>query len=189
MLGITLSGCMTNHESRYRDNTALERPPTVKITKEDAEIAAANELEPVKRHHGKGLKSDVYKVEGSETRLRIKRSNEESWPLIRQAIQLHELKIADEDRSKGVFYVVYDGGGLFNQAASLFTSDEKKQTYFLKMEESLDGETELTVSMANNEEQADPAGSKDGVDSSSQDGSGDLSDLLFDALYNEVKED
>jgi uncharacterized lipoprotein len=180
--GGLLQGCLNNHASRYNDNSNLERPPEVIVTKEDAEIAAANHLEEPRHRHGKGLKADVYRIEGSDVRVRIKRPNNEAWSLIQQAIQRLELKVADEDRSRGVFYVVYRGGLL-----SWFGGDEKKQTYLLKLEESLDGETEFAVTKTAREEDV-TANSQDGVNDS-EDDSASLTERLFDALHEEVMED
>lgn len=173
----------TDTDTHYRDTTQLERPPEVTVDPKSVEAAAANTLDAPRQRHGKGLKSDVYRVEGSSQKLKIKRPYDESWLLVNQVLQLHELKIADQDRSNGDYYVEYDGKGLF----SFFSSVSKAPTYLLKLEIQSE-ETEITVTKANREEQSDSSSSKDGVESS-EDGSESLTSLLFDSLHDEVKED
>lgn len=188
LLTFVASACTFSGESRYRDNADLERPPTVAVDKKDAEMAATEQAETPKRRHGKGLKSDVYKVQDSEVRFRIKRLYDESWLLVNQALQLRELKIPDQDRSKGVYYVEFDGSGFLSQAASLFaSSDHKAATYLIKLTSEGD-ETEVVVGLANPEEQVNKYDNKDGSDAS-KDSSDSLAQVLFDTLEEEIKEE
>ncbi len=181
-----LTACSSNGDSRYRDNSELEHPPTVAVDKKDAETAAEQKEEP-KRRHGKGLKSDAYMEEGSEVTLRIKRSYDESWILVNQALQLRELKIPDQDRSKGVFYVEFDGSGFLSQASSFFASDHKATTYLIKLTGEGE-ETEVTVRLANPEEQVGKNMQK-GDDKSLENSSSNLTQVIFDTLQDEVKEE
>jgi uncharacterized lipoprotein len=175
--------------ARYQDNANLERPPEVPIDKQAAEQIAANEIDPPIRRHGKGLKSDVYKPEDPTTELRIKRNFDESWSLLGRAILHNELKVADEDRSKGAYYIAYDGGGLLNSATSFF-ADKKDKTTYLVLVEPEGEETKVTVSLASKDEQTGTKHNKDGgSDDSSVDKSASLSELLFDTLHDVVKED
>ncbi len=182
-----LTACASsNDEGHYRDMSELERPPSVTVDKHDTE-AASNGVDIPRRRHGKGLKDDVYKVDGESNKLRIKRPYDESWLLVDRVLQHHELKIADQDRSKGMYYVEYDGSGLFSQATALFSNHHKPTIYLLKLDSQGD-ETELNVAIANKEEQTDSSSAKDGTDKSN-DASASLTDLLFDSLHDEVKED
>lgn len=186
-LTVLLIACASNNDTRYRDNSELERPPTVAIDPKDAELAASELTETPRKRHGKGLKSDVFKVQDSEVRFRIKRLYDESWGLVDQALQLRELKIPDQDRSKGVYYVEFDGRGFLSQAASFFATSHKPATYLVRLTSEGD-ETEVTVGLANSEEQTSKADLKDGVNTS-DDASASLTQVLFDTLEEEVKEE
>jgi uncharacterized lipoprotein len=185
LVSMALVACATN-DSRYQDNANLERPPEMPIDKQAAEQSAANELDPPKRRHGKGLKSDVYMVDGTPNELKIKRTFDEAWSLLNQAIQHNELKVTDQDRSKGLYYVAFDGGGFLSDA---FGDDKSKPTYMLKVEPQ-DEETKVTVSLSSKNEQADTGSLKDGVaDSSAEDKSTDLLELFYDTLHDSVKDE
>ena len=183
---LLLASCASDN-SRYQDNANLERPPEVPINKQAAEQVAANELEAPKRRHGKGLKSDVYMLEGASAAFQIKRTFDESWSLLNQAIQHNELKVTDQDRSKGFYYIAYHGGGFLSGATSLFGDSSNLPTYLLKVEPQGE-ETRVTASFASKNEQTDPGNLKDGVaDNASEDKSEKLLELLYGTLHDVVK--
>lgn len=183
---LLLSACGTTKDSRYRDNARLERPPEIPVDQQAAEQRAVNELEPQKRRHKKGLGSDIYKVEGSSRELGIKRGYDESWSLLGRAILLKDLKVADQDRSKGTYYVVYDGGSIFGGYSPF--SDESKSTYLLKVDSQGD-ETKVAVSFANKEDQTDSIKINSNDPDRPEDLSERLSDLLYETLHDDVKDD
>ncbi len=183
---ILLTSCSATNDSRYKNNATLERPPEIPIDKLAAEQRAANELESPKRRFRKGLHSDVYKVEGAVNELSIKRDYDESWSLLGQAILLRDLKIADQDRSKGNYYVVYDGGSIFGGYSPF--SDDSKSTYLLRLGSQND-ETKVTVTYANKEEQSNSGSIKDTTVETSDDLSERLLELIFNTLQDDVKQD
>lgn len=185
-LTTSLAACGTGGEPRYKDNGSLERPPEVPMHTTAAGQDAFNEPEPPKRRYRKGLDSDVYRVESAPHQMSIKRDFEESWSLVGQAIQLRDLKLADQDRSKGNFYVVYDGGSLLGRY-SPFT-DDLKSTYLIRLENE-NNETKVSVSFAGKEEQSPTGGFKSGIDDVPDDLSEKLLDLLFKTLRDDVKQD
>ncbi len=182
---MTLTACAANDE-RYQDNASLERPPDLPAGSQMAEQAANAETDVPKLRRRKGLASDIYKVEGTGTEMKIKRSFDEAWSLLGQAIQLKDLKIPDQDRSKGNYYVYYDGGSLFGNY-SLFKPGNDS-TYLLKVE-SQGEETKITASFATKEEQA----GQDSVMAKNEERPEDLSpqllELLYDTLHDDVKDD
>jgi uncharacterized lipoprotein len=187
LVSLLLLACGTTDNSRYKDNANLERPPELPVNKQTDEQAAVNELETPVRRHGKGLKSDVYTTEGSPLELKIKRSFDEAWSLLSRAIEHNDLKVPDQDRSKGLYYVAYDGSGLFGSAASLLGGEKNQPTYMLKVEPQGE-ETQVTVSFASKDEQNDADSLKDGVaGSSSEDQSAKLLELLYDTLHDDIK--
>jgi len=187
LTAVLMVGCASEN-SRYKDNASLERPPAVPIDKQAAEQQAMNELETPVRRHGKGLKSDVYRVEGSSREIKLKRTYDETWSLLNQAIQHNELKINDQDRSKGAYYVAYGGGSMFG-LTSLFAGNSNQPTYLIKIEPQ-DQETRVTVGLANTHEQSDSGKLKDGIaDELTADKSENLLELLYDTLHDTVKDE
>ena len=204
LASLFLLACSSN-SSKYKDNANLERPPEMPVPASTASTAttttsnqipeqvAIEEIAPPIRHRGKGLKSDVYKTEGSPKELTIKRGFDESWSLLSLAIQHNDLKLADQDRSKGYYYITYNGNGFFGKAASYFNDEYDKATYLLKVDPQ-DNETKVTASLANKDEQNPPK--KDGEETSDdpavhvyQDKSENLIDLLFDTLHDDLKDE
>jgi NlpB/DapX lipoprotein len=186
-----LAGCASD-DSRYRDNANLERPPAMTLDKQAVEQAAANALEEPIRRRGKGLKSDVAISDGAPKELRIKRTFDEAWSLLNQAIQHNELKITDQDRSKGVYYVGYSGGGFFSTESTFFDFAKDKPTYLLKVEQQGE-ETRVTASLANKDEQTAPRDSEEDPDKETpelpQDKSSNLIELLHDTLHDDLKDE
>ncbi|WP_411727475.1 outer membrane protein assembly factor BamC [Methyloglobulus sp.] len=188
LISLMLVACATTGNSRYQDNANLERPPELPIDKQAAEQMATNEIEPPKRRHGKGLGPDVYIVEGSPPELKIKRSFDETWSLLSRAIQHNDLKVTDQDRSKGFYYVAYNGGSFLSSATSLFDDVQNKSTYLLKVE-SQGEETRVTASLASKDEQGDSGSLKDGFADYSENKSSKLLELLYDTLHDNVKDE
>lgn len=188
LVGVVLIAGCASENSRYKDNVSLERPPEMPIDKQAAEQQAINELEAPVRRHGKGLKSDVYRVESSSREIVLRRTYDEAWSLLNQAIQHNELKINDQDRSKGAYYIAYGGSGMFG-LSSLFASKNDQPTYLIKLDPQ-DQETKVTISLANTHEQSDSGKLKDGAaDDAAVDKSENLLDLLFDTLHDTVKDE
>ena len=199
LFALTLVACSTTNDSRYQDNAHLERPPEMPIpaespidNKQVPEPAVANEIAPPKKHHfGLGLKSDVYLVENSTSELRVKRSFDEVWGLLNQAFLRNGLKVTDQDRSKGVYYVLYNDAGFLGKAFSYFKDEHNQSTYLLKVEPQGE-ETSVVVSLANKEDQtAQTRPQKEGEDKedgNSQDSSQQLLELLHNTLEDDVKD-
>jgi NlpB/DapX lipoprotein len=187
-LVIALSmGCASN-DSRYRDNASLERPPELPVGTQKVEQETADEVNQPIRRHGKGLKSDVYMTETPPLELRLKRGFDESWSLLNRAIQLNELKVSDQDRSKGQLVVEFSGTGLFSGGFSLLGSGDKVN-YELKVE-SQNEETRIAINRAASKEDTDSASAKDGFsDTTPENKSGELLNLLYDTLHDKVQED
>lgn len=180
LIVMVLAACAAN-DARYKDNTSLERPPELPIDKQ----AASTETDaPIRRR--KGLDADIYKVEGSTTEMKVKRNFDEAWSLLGQAIQLKDLKTPDQDRSKGNYYVYYDGGSLLSNY-SLFKPGNES-TYLLKVEGQGD-ETKISVSYATKEEQSSQESVKVSSEERPEDLSPQLLELLYDTLHDDVKDD
>jgi uncharacterized lipoprotein len=120
--------------------------------------------------------------------MQLKRGYDESWSLLHQAIIENELKVTDEDRSKGLYYIAYGSNGLFGKAASMLDVEFDKDTYLLKLEPQGE-ETKVTVSLANKEEQTASKTGAGAEEAGANDQSQDLLDLLFNTLHDKVKND
>jgi uncharacterized lipoprotein len=194
LASLLLLACSSN-SSRYKDNASLERPPEMPKTtgNQTPEQVASEEIAAPIRHRGKGLKSDVYKTDGSPRQFTIKRGFDESWSLLSLAIQHNDLKLADQDRSKGYYYITYNGNGFFGKAASYFNDEYDKSTYLLKVEPEAE-ETKVTASLANKDEQNPPK--RDGEETPDDkplpvvsDKSENLIELLYDTLHDDLKDE
>ncbi len=194
LLLMMLAACAGDN-NRYKDNANLERPPELIVDKQAAEQQSREQIaakEPdadvPKKHHGKGLKSDIYKVEGSTNQFRLKRTFDEAWSLLNRAIQQNDLKVPDQDRSKGLYYAAYGNEFLMNTFS--FLRDHGEQPTYLIKVEPLDEETQVTVTYANKDEQDDSVSAKvEDEDSSTEDQSTQLFELLFDTLHDDVKDE
>ena len=149
----------------------MNAPPEMPAP-QSTELATDNELEQPIRRHGKGLKSDVYLIEGV-TAMQLKRSFDETWSFLHQAIIENELKVTDEDRSKGLYYIAYGSTGLFGKAVSMLDVEIDKDTYLVRVEP-IGEETKVTVSLANKEEQTAPKTGAGTENSTTDDQSQDL---------------
>jgi uncharacterized lipoprotein len=187
-VSMLLASCSSN-DTRYHDNANLERPPEMPKDKQAADQIVANEVEKPLRRSGKGLKSDVYMIDGPPIELRLKRGFDESWSLINRAIQLNELKVPDQDRSKGLYYVEFSGAGFFSNAFSILGSDSDKATYELKVEPQND-ETRVTVNRVGRKEDSDNGSLKDGfTESTPENKASNLLTLIYDSLHDQVNAD
>jgi uncharacterized lipoprotein len=186
LLAVLLSACGTTDSSRYKDNAKLERPPELPIDKQGAEQVAANKLEAPVRRHGKGLKSDIYMIEGASSEFKIKRSFDEVWSILNRAIQHNDLKVTDQDRSKGFYYVAYDSS-FFSKANSFFDGERNHPTYLLKVEAQGE-ETSVIASLATKDDQTNSANTKNSGDTS-KDQSPKLIELLYDTLHDDLKDE
>jgi uncharacterized lipoprotein len=182
---IQMISCSSD-SSRYRDNASLEKPPEVIVKQSDTnnDIAPEQEEIPFKRH-GKGLKSDVFRHDESIAKLSIKRPFDQAWLLLSQAIQINELKVTDQDRSHGEYYVAFDNRGILSQATSFFGEESNKTTYLIKVEEA-DNLTTCRIQLARKEEQS---ASSDKNGEQFAEGAMELTEKLFDTLQNDVKEE
>lgn len=182
MFSLLFAGCSTFKESRIQNTANLEKPPEMpikaNIEKQDTENIMTGDEKP----HRKGLSSDVYLVEGSDTELKIKRNFDETWTLLGQAIRLNKLKVI-EKKHQGTYIVSYKSGGIFDGFNIFGTNNDS--TYACKVE-TLGDETKVTVNLANGNEKLDSGSLKDGVSDYSYDSSSKLLELIYETLLNEV---
>lgn len=176
-----LSGCST--ESRYRNTDDLERPPLVVSHANNESHVADTSWIPKKRSRA-GLGNDVY--QNSATQLTIKQPLDEAWHTVARALKQEGIKITDQERDKGQYYVTRDNrddnqAGFFTTLGRIFSDDV---TVYLLTLTSVGMETSVTINPANAAEQNDIDGKNTPVD-----GATDLLQLLFHSLRDKLEDE
>ncbi len=157
ILGLTLLSlsCTKVDSTLYTDTSQLELPPQMEISKSDKVFIDKNE-----KVENKGLGDNVFLTEKNGVAvLKIKKTFSRSWNIVREALQVSEIKVTDKNREKGVLYVLYDPDTVDSEGSSFFDSmtfhmfedDYQEAAYKLTVgwEET---DTEITVEQINNEE-------------------------------------
>lgn len=193
VLIVILTSCGTAQNSRYRDTGALERPPTLTITKQAGGQTETEEIDTSvipKKQDARGLGSAVYMTETSPSQLKIKQPVDEAWETVGLALKQSGVKITDHEQEKGFYYVSYHPKSFLERAAS-FLKDEKEQkndtTYLLTLEP--DGsETAIIATVAGAAEQSAAIDNKDGYYDSPVEGTEALLQLLYETLRDDLEE-
>ena len=188
LLAITLVSCGTDNDSRYRDISQLERPPTLPAnpSANPSESYAVDDSRIEKRSETIGLGDKVYLTNATPLQLRIKLPIDKAWYALAQAIKQSNLKINDYDRDKKIYYV---SSGESSDGFFSFLSSDKKINYVLSMKGS-GNETAVMANLA--AEQSGASSNQDGVDSSDKQDGNDpekLLRLLYGILHDELKLD
>jgi uncharacterized lipoprotein len=144
LLVITLVSCGADKDSRYRDLSQLERPPTLPSNPNSHpnETYTADDSRIEKRSETVGLGDKVYLTDSSPLQLRIKQPIDKAWYALAQAIKQSNLKITDYNREKRVYFV---SSGESSDGFFSFLSSNTKISYVLSMK----GSGNETAVMAN----------------------------------------
>jgi hypothetical protein len=151
---LLLAACASD-DPRYRDTTALEKPPTLAVERqavadqpesaaadklpEDAAPAADEDQGEAEPKTKKGLGEQVISLSDSPPLvLTIRQSFDVAWNSLKQGLIQSGIEVTDLEHDKGKFYVSYDAdsyvsqhGSLIEKSVGLFTNDYVKQTYEL----------------------------------------------------------
>ncbi|MEY3882184.1 MAG: hypothetical protein RIQ94_2980 [Pseudomonadota bacterium] len=162
LLATALVSCGTGSDSRYRDISQLERPPTLPSNPNSRpnETYTADDSRIEKSSEAVGLGDKVYLTDASPLQLRIKQPIDKAWYALAQAIKQSNLKINDYNREKRVYYV---SSGESSDGFFSFLSSNTKISYVLSMKGS-GNETAVMANLA--AEQSGASNNPDGVDSS-----------------------
>lgn len=179
LLAITLVSCGTDNDSRYRDISQLERPPTLPAnpSANPSESYAVDDSRIEKRQENVGMGEQVYLTNATPLQLRIKQPIDKAWYALAQAIKQSNLKINDYDREKRIYYV---SSGEASDGFFSFLSSDKKINYVLSMKGS-GNETAVMANLA--PEQSGAAENQDGSETDK------LLRLLYGILHDELKLD
>jgi uncharacterized lipoprotein len=179
LLAITLVSCGTDTDSRYRDISQLERPPTLPSnpSASPSESYAVDDSRIEKRSETIGLGDKVYLTNATPLQLRIKQPIDKAWYALAQAIKQSSLKINDYDRDKKIYYV---SSGESSDGFFSFLSSDKKINYVLSMKGS-GNETAVMANLA--AEQSGAAENQDGSETEK------LLRMLYAILHDDLKLD
>jgi len=183
-LVIGLTACVTSEPAKYADTAHLEKPPTLAVEKQDEE-----QMHAVDAHSGSvhddnknGMGDRVYLSDTQPPVLHIRQPFDGAWNTVGQALVQKDLKVTDQEKDKGVYYVAYDTRGFLDSLGSFFKHDDKGSIYLLTLNDE-DQETTVTVTMANQYEQ-DATNSHKDVDKAP-----DQSQELLQLLYKTMREE
>jgi len=123
LLPVLISACSDVKNTKYKDTSALEAPPVMKI----AETPKV-QFEEKEEAENTGL-GDIVSISSSAEYpvIKIKKMFERSWSIVEQGLALSEIEITDRNRDKGVFYVKFDPDRLSSKDSGLLD----KMTFFL----------------------------------------------------------
>lgn len=178
-----ITSCSTPKGPSQPTAYSLEQPPSspeVNVAKESKKNDKSSDSNS---NFIKGLSNDVYRDEVYDQILWVKRSMDEAWVLLGEAIRLNELEVTGKNRKQGVYEVEYKAGNLFG-GFTLFGSGTPSK-YLLKLEPQNNG-TKLSVSKKEDNNEFDESILKDGAPEYSNDNSSKLADILFETLQKNV---
>ena len=103
-----LTSCSVK-DSRYKSTEMLERPPRLVLNSTvESEQVADDSVVPKKKHR-KGLKEEVaLEMKAQPPMIKIKQPFAEAWNTVELALKQREIKITDQERDKGWYYVDYN---------------------------------------------------------------------------------
>ncbi|RIZ67886.1 MAG: outer membrane protein assembly factor BamC [Methylococcales bacterium] len=137
-LALMLVSC-TSEDKRYRDTSALERPPALKVNKKaDGTEDIDNSTARIKQD-GTGLGSRVYLTPTTPPLLMIKETYDLAWETLGQGLKQSHLQITDREHDKGRYFVTYNPDkwsdeeeeGFFDKALGYFTDKDNDERYLL----------------------------------------------------------
>lgn len=184
LLIIPLVSCGTDSDSRYKDLSHLERPPTLPTGSTNASASGVytpDDSRIEKKSENTGLADLVYLTSTTPPQLKIKQPLEKAWTTVGLGLkQTKSTKITDRERDKKIYYVGYNPTSLFD-----FLIEGQEVIYQLKLKQ--EG-NETTVSVEESTEHNNSAGSdKDGHGES--DNSESLLKLLYETLHDDLQLD
>jgi uncharacterized lipoprotein len=186
LLALLLVSCGADKDSRYRDISELERPPTLSSSGSQSAASATTDQQPketyapdesrIEKKQGKtGLDDAVYLNDATPPQIKIKQPLDKAWNTVERGLKQSEIKITDHERDKAQYHVTYAPSSLFS-----FMKIDPKTIYLLTLKEE-GNETSVTVMLA-----PEP---NSGTDNKDNDNTVQLIHLLFDTLHDDLREE
>ncbi len=183
LLALLLVSCGADKDSRYRDMSELERPPTLSSSgsaQQSAESYAHDDSRIEKMSGKKGLDDTVYLTDTIPPQIKIKQPLDKAWNTVERGLKQSNIKITDRERNKAQYHVNYTPSSLFG-----FLQTESTTVYLLTLKQ--EG-NETTVSAGLAPEQNSVTSNNDGYNEGGNDPE-KLLQVLFDTLHNDLKEE
>lgn len=172
-------------DSRHRALDILERPPVLTSEKTVQTQEADTSIIPV-HENMKGLGKDVYLSTSTPPELILKRPFEAAWNIIGRALKKSDIKITDQERNKGFYYLSYKPSSLFEKLTAFISDFTPPDPYLLRVVE--DGEqTKITAALTNAPETSTPS-KKETDKTRPTDNSQQLLQQLYEILQEHLKE-
>ena len=186
LLAAALVSCGGGEDARYRSTEMLERPPILPVNKQAGDVDCCDDAVIPKKRYKKGLGDDVYLTRSKPLQIKIKQPIDNAWPALGLALKQSEIRITDQERDKGLYYVAYHPKNLFGAVSSLLKVEEKTVIYVLKAES--DGaETKVSAAIASAMEQSSGL-EKDRYDDDAADDAEDLLYNVFETLRDDLED-
>ncbi len=185
LIAMLLVACGIGKDARYKDTEILERPPILPSSKQADDEACCDDAVIPKKRYKKGLGDDVYLTKAEPPLLKIKQPFDVGWLSVGLALKQRDIRITDQERDKGLYYVAYHPDSLFGAVSSLLKVEEKTVIYVLKVEAE-NGETKVSSAIASATEQS--SGLEQGhFDEEAADDAEDLLYKVFETLQDDLE--
>ncbi len=177
-----LVACGSVENARYRDTTALEKPPTLALQKipQNPNVIIDDSVEPKKQI--RGLDEKVVLLDESPKKLVLKQSISEAWRTVGIALRQSDIKITDTEKSKYSYYVSYKVQGVLKNILGALNEDDTKTIYLITLT-SQDGDTLIQAALANRSEQGSQ-NTNENINHVMDDSEG-----LIESLYHLLRDD
>ncbi|TAL43928.1 MAG: outer membrane protein assembly factor BamC [Methylovulum sp.] len=187
LLAAALVSCGGGAEdARYRNTEMLERPPILPTNRQAGDADCCDDAVIPKKRYKKGLGDDVYLTKSTPLQIKIKQPLENAWLTLGLALKQSEIRITDQERDKGLYYVAYHPGNILGAVSSWLKVEQKAAVYVLKVEP--DGtETKVSAVIASAMEQ-NSALEKDRYDDDASDDAEDLLYNVFETLRDDLED-
>jgi len=186
LLAAALVSCGGAEDTRYRNTEMLERPPILPTNRQAGDADCCDDAVVPKKRYKKGLGDDVYLTKSTPLQLKIKQPFENAWLTLGLALKQSEIRITDQERDKGLYYVAYQPGNILGAVGSWLKVEQKAAVYVLKVEP--DGtETKISAVIASAMEQSS-ALEKDRYGDAAADDAEDLLYNVFETLRDDLED-
>jgi len=190
LISLMIISCSESKNTRYKDISHLEKPPTMPTVKKQAKAGAEDEEKDEDVTEEKGLRDDVILAEIEQKPIiKIKKDFDQSWDIVEQALELDEIEISDKNRNEGVFYVIFDPDTKSDSTLA------DAMTFFLFKDDYREAAYKLTISQKQRESviSIHPIDSDEidllDDDGDDFDGTVDEGVILINTLYKTIRDD
>ena len=181
-----LVSCSSGNDNRYRNTELLERPPVLAITKKVNDVECCEDTSSVPKNKAKaGLGDDVKLISSKPMQIKLNQPIKTAWNSIGLALKQSGIKVTDQERDKGFYYVAYKPASLLS---GLFNKLSKESIYLLTLSEE-DNKTIVLAKQGNATEQNSALTHFASDDEEARSDAEDLLQQLYDTLHDDLKDE